>query len=58
MRISKNGSSLSLVSVVNVTEGLTELRICNNLCGSVLVLSAGVTQSSRKRDQFSVKINS
>ena len=47
--ISKNDSSLLLVSIVNLVEGLIALRIFNNLFGSILVLSKGVSQPSRKR---------
>ena len=45
--ISKNGSSLLLVSIVNLMVGFIELRISNNLFASMIVLSKGVIQSSK-----------
>ena len=47
MRISKNSSSLSIVSNVNLMEGFTGLRIFNNLFGSILVLPKDASDSSR-----------
>ena len=35
IRISKNGSSLSFVFIVNLMEGFLELKISNNLFGSI-----------------------
>ena len=52
MSIFKNGSSLSLIYIVTVMEGLTGLNISNNLFGPILVLRNCVLQSSRKRHQF------
>ena len=45
--ISKNGSSLLLVSIVNLMVGFIESRISNNLFASMIVLSKGVIQSSK-----------
>ena len=49
---SKSGSSLLLVSIVNLVEKFIELRISNNKFVLILVLSKGIWQSSRNLHRF------
>ena len=57
IKISRKGISLSLNSVVNWTDSLTEFKVSNNSSGFTLFLYNGVWQSTKKRLQSS-KINS